>query len=368
VAHGTILEAPAAENAEVTMTEKAPDADEWIEIRYGAFSGRHQIDPYLRQIPKNDGKARSDVKENIRTFGQKEAAVFLGARLLDGRSRIEIANELGREPLIVQFSNLGTGMTPEDWIEMKNLHRRNLTEDQRIMTLAKLRALRKEQEARRRFVAVIVGGKGVEFIERASGCVARAKDENGPPLEYPQKPADIPKPGPGRPKGRRSEAEELAAAAKVSRYAAEQALKVRDEAPQLAEAVQHGDLKMRHAAHLVEQQKAKPPATQAETTFDPQARWQKIDDMLEKEHATWPEEHHPFLTEKLSQVVARWKRSSTSPTGAAPCSIREEEAASASCAVDSSTEAVKSRPQCWPREVVFCAKTTRRSVNAMSTE
>ena len=225
-----------------------------IEILYGEFKGIYKVHPAAALFPLLAGQPFEDLKKSIAKHGQKDPAVIDGDVLLDGRNRVRSLNELGRETWAVQFRSLKSGVAPEKWIEIKNAHRRNLSEDQRIAIVARIIAWRKEEDARNRLRCRVTARSNPAASTSLSTSQQPAPGEKQEAAkqsesEYPQKAAEnTPKRQHGRPcGGKRSEAKAVAAAASQSRYRAESMIKLADEAPDLTDAVERGELKLKEA-------------------------------------------------------------------------------------------------------------------------
>ena len=252
----------------VTMEENTYGNDT-ITILKGKYAGEYQVHPIARMFPLIQGEQRDELKKSLKKHGQLEPAVIHHQVFLDGRNRVEIMNELGREPLVVQYSSLRTGIAPEQWMMMKNINRRHLTDDMRLAIAAKCQDWLKEEPLRRIAKATaraVAKGKpkaregGVASGEsQANQAQCAAESDAG---EYPQNPAEnTPKRRRGRPRGNRSTAEAVATTTGQSRYRAECLMRLREQAMDLAEAVEQGRLTLKQAlAKLKERQTPKPTA------------------------------------------------------------------------------------------------------------
>jgi hypothetical protein len=217
---------------------------ETIEIRNGPFKGRYSIHPVAALFPLVQNKDYDRLKQSITVHGQQEPIVIHGNVLLDGRNRLFALNELNAEPKVIEFDQLRTGLTPDEWIIVKNLERRSLTDDQRLAIAAKYGAFRKEQNAQ------LHPGNP----EIPPGWTVIKEEGEKRKQNFPQKSAEIiDKPKRGRPRGRRTEVIQLSAQTKQSRYRAEQILKLRDQSPDLAAKVEQGSMTLKEAIAQVPQ-------------------------------------------------------------------------------------------------------------------
>jgi ParB-like nuclease domain len=120
-------------------------------------------------LPQNEYEK---LKEDIRVNGQLQPIVVDQHTVLDGRHRLKIAQELNITPYTILFRdvhNVRPDMTPEDFIDAVNLHRRHMTDDQRVM-LATLRAEGLEKAARDRQLAGVPSG---ENTQRSRDAIAK---------------------------------------------------------------------------------------------------------------------------------------------------------------------------------------------------
>lgn len=92
---------------------------------------------YAEIFPWIEGKARDELRESIRKEGVVEPIVFLNEYILDGRNRYELARELGVEYPRVDY----LGEDPLGFVVAKNLPRRHLSDQQRVMAAAKIARL-----------------------------------------------------------------------------------------------------------------------------------------------------------------------------------------------------------------------------------
>ena len=222
------------------------------EILYGKHAGIYSIHVVAALYNRVIGQPRENMKKSLSRHGQQEPVVALGKTILDGLTRIELMNELGLAPVVVQFSSLNTKLTPGEWIMVKNYNRRNVSDDQWLAIGAAYEALVKAGSL----------GEPKPHDETEAGATtqndAAATGADSATSEYRQKPAEnTPPKKRGRPRGRRGAARAVAARTGQSRYRAEAMIKIREEAPDLAAAVHRGELKLKEAmARLKERQKS----------------------------------------------------------------------------------------------------------------
>jgi len=278
--------------------DQTSDGPRTIEILHGEHAGVYSIYPVAAMLPGITGAAFDELKKSIAQYGQQEPAVVDGDWFLDGRHRVQIMNELGREPVVVQFASLKTGLTPEQWIMVKNKHRRQMTDDQALAFAEKALAwVEHKKQAWMMSHTLVQAGRNRESAEAANPVPEPEESEsqaNGVAQEFPQKPAENPpKRKRGRPTGTRSRAEAAAKAVGQTRYRGEQITRLRGEAPELAEAVLSGELKLKQAmAQIKERQKpqgTEMPNDPTGRTPDPErvrkairAGWKALGDVLKR--------------------------------------------------------------------------------------
>lgn len=92
---------------------------------------------YADIFPWIEGPAFKDLVDDVRRNGVLEPIVFLDGAILDGRNRYMAAREAGVEYPRVEY----TGSDPLGFVISQNLKRRHLTESQRAMVASKLAKL-----------------------------------------------------------------------------------------------------------------------------------------------------------------------------------------------------------------------------------
>jgi ParB-like chromosome segregation protein Spo0J len=227
---------------------REPDTEtESIEIKFGPLKGVYKVHLMAKVFPRLTGDPFNDLRTSIDKNGQQEPVVIDGDVFLDGRNRVAVLNDLAKEPWIVQFTDLQTGLDQGVWIAAKNLERRHLTSDQYLAISARCYALVKEVAAQNAQASPTTEEEAAAVKTGNGGNVSPG---DSAPDDFPQVSADNP-PTPGkrgRPPGQRSKAEALAVDTKQSRYRAEQILKVRSHSPELAVAVEQGRMALKEAA------------------------------------------------------------------------------------------------------------------------
>lgn len=147
------------------------------------------------------------LKEDIRANGQAEPIRLLGGKILDGRNRELVCNELGIKPTWLE---LPENTNPYQYVVSHNLHRRHLNESQLAMVAARLANLPNHRPQKE----VATGG------------------------HLPEEPVSIP------------EAAEMVGAKRTSMQRAKAIIK--NCVPEIVAMVDSGELKLGTARHLVD--------------------------------------------------------------------------------------------------------------------
>lgn len=197
-----------------------------------------KIHPVADMFPRMpEGRDWNNFVQDIHENGQADPIVMDGDVLLDGRNRAAACKALGIEPKVIQWSSLGLTCSPDEWIIAKNLFRRDLTPDQRTAIRAEydLWALRQANEQMKR---------GAQFPKGNAGGPGRGKktvqQKSGAPFT-----------------NRNQTRKELAEAAGVSTYVAEQAIKLTTAVENgtvpksVAEDVKKGKVKLKDAVKAI---------------------------------------------------------------------------------------------------------------------
>jgi hypothetical protein len=184
--------------------------------------GKYEVHPAAELFPLMEGKAFQDLKSSIESHGQSLPISVKGNVILDGRNRLRACLDLGIEPKVQEHTD---ARTPYQLITDMNLTRRDLTESQRAVISAEI--YRMDMEER----------------ERAAKSEAGKSAGRGRPKQLEQKPAQAIR----EPQTR----DKIAKDAGVSRYKAEQALKI-TTSPVLAAEVRTGKKDLNEAIKEME--------------------------------------------------------------------------------------------------------------------
>jgi ParB-like chromosome segregation protein Spo0J len=199
--------------------------------------GDYPVHPIASLFPLLEGEDYERLKVSIQNEGQLEPIIttlpslpdFPGGQLLDGRNRLRICIELAIKPIIRAYMG---PVSYEDYVLAQNLYRRHLTADQRMMIATEAMRLNERAAAEaRKQEAGKKHGRGRDKLPPKSGEAIsnRHADET---------------------------ASKIAAAAKGTRYQAEQALAVAEHAPEMVEEVKNGKKRLKDAARVAQERKA----------------------------------------------------------------------------------------------------------------
>jgi hypothetical protein len=265
--------APTASPATCAPTSTAGAITDKIEIKHGDDKGAYGVHPVAHMFPLLTGKPLDELKKSIEINGQQEPIVVDGHTILDGRNRLIIMNELGLEPRLVEFAKLKAGISAGEWIAIKNLQRRHLTDGQRLAIAIKYQTWLNQERAGQSAKAGTKKPAGQGESAKDGGAETGTKPsqtaENSSSSEYPQDSAEnAGKRKRGRPRGGRSDAEAAAAQTEQSRYKAEQMFKLQKQAPALFQAVEEGRLDLKEAIRQLNEQQPKKTKTKRSAKQD----------------------------------------------------------------------------------------------------
>jgi len=248
--------------------------------------GRYTVHPVASLFPLLEGDAYQDLKKSIEQHGQQKPIVVQNGVLIDGRNRLAILLELGKEPVIQEYA--GT-LAIEEYILVENLWRRHLTDDQRVMIAAEILRIKEATEAqnRKRRQRRVPPKSGEQNSDRHAGETAS----------------------------------KIAAAAKTTRYQAEQAISVVDHAPDMVEPVKQGKVRLKDAARTADERKAvkrpQRPAKRSEPNYlDAKTKGiAKLNDAVQVLNKVY--KAYPAKQEDLDAAVDKVLKFSPPPVGGA---------------------------------------------------
>lgn len=143
-------------------------------------TGDISFHPLADLFPLIEGQQFEDLVGSIRENGQLDAIILLDGTILDGRNRFRACKAAGVQPRFEVFS----GSNPAKFVAAKNVHRRNLTTNERALIAAKMAGLengsnqhvrRDEVEGGAETPPSISLGQAAEIMGVARGTVVSAK-------------------------------------------------------------------------------------------------------------------------------------------------------------------------------------------------
>lgn len=188
----------------------------------------YTVHPAAALFPMLDKASHEALKESIKARGVLVPAIMQGSLLIDGRNRMFACEELGIKCPVEQFDTKKHGDDIAGFIIAQNIERRHLTEDMRVMLVAKVRALAIADEGAENQKAGQFGKGGAKGVAKA-------------------------------PKGKT--VDKLAKEAKTTQHKAKQAVNVVKNDPGAAEAIIAGKKKLSDASKEAKKKAAaaKPP-------------------------------------------------------------------------------------------------------------
>lgn len=105
----------------------------------------YSVDPRAKLYPRLSKTRYAELKRSLKHYGQLRPIVALGTKILDGWYRLNACRELGIEPKIIQFSELGLKITPAAWLFETGNKERRITPEQWFAILNAYVAERRER-------------------------------------------------------------------------------------------------------------------------------------------------------------------------------------------------------------------------------
>jgi ParB-like chromosome segregation protein Spo0J len=211
-----------------TQTSRPPNVPEQI--------GDYEVHPVASLFPLLEGEAYLQLKKSLEDHGQQQPIIRSKGVLLDGRNRLKILLELGKQPVFEEYEGR---LSADEYILTANLFRRHLTDGQRTMIVTETLLWKKREEARKRKQkAGEQHGKGRPKVH------TKSYEANDAPETGDQ--------------NARTTVGQIAEAAKVSHHKAAQAIAVSDHAPELVPQVRKGEVPLRRAAAVARQRAPHP--------------------------------------------------------------------------------------------------------------
>ena len=211
--------------------------------------GDYRVHPAAALFPllADDDTGFDALKSSILERGQLLPILVQGDVLLDGRNRLRACLAVGVKPRVEEYNGPLTG---SELISELNLSRRDLEPEERAIITGKIFVMiQRERKALAQKAAGEQYGRGrpKEKLRQDSG-------EAIAPRDYTAEHA-------------RSTVGQIAAKADVSRHVAEQAVFLITRAPDLAEQVQRGRMKLREAAQQARTRVPAKPKRKAGSSF-----------------------------------------------------------------------------------------------------
>ena len=192
--------------------------------------GTYKVHAVANLFPILAGQAYSELRQSLEQNGQQQPIILYNGVLLDGRNRLKILLELGKQPVFEEYNG---SLAPDEYILTANLFRRHLTDEQRTMVTTEALKWKEREDARKRQQEA-----GKDGAKGGRGKTLGAKSTQG--FREPKV------------------SEKIAALAKTTDYQARQTLMVSDYAPELVPEVKNGTMTLRTASKTARQRVPRP--------------------------------------------------------------------------------------------------------------
>lgn len=264
--------------------------------------GPYLVHPVASLFPLMEAEEFDELVESIEGYGQKLPIVVHEGVLLDGRNRLKACLKLGIPPLVEQYKprpNVKIG----SWIITMNIHRRHLTPDQKIAIVAEAFDIMDAATIKEHQAAAGVLGK--EYgIEGGRGHKKEAKNPLPPIDGKGFSAAKTHKAAKTHDRHARSTVGQLAAAAHESERKAAQIIAVKKHAPELADAVRSGTVKLKNAAKQAHAKQPSPAAPKPKS-FDMEKIMRRLVAQFERVRDEYPEDKHEMITREFIETLER---------------------------------------------------------------
>jgi hypothetical protein len=110
--------------------------------------GVYKVHPFANWFPMMVDDQFKNFLKDIEDHGQQTPVVLFEDKILEGRNRALAVDQLGKELKTVNFEELGTNQSPLEYVISSNLHRRHLTDEQRVQIAKDLAKLLVEEKAK----------------------------------------------------------------------------------------------------------------------------------------------------------------------------------------------------------------------------
>jgi ParB-like chromosome segregation protein Spo0J len=154
-------------------------------VKTAATPAQYNVHPAAELFPMLEEKQLKELAADIKANGLQQPVVIHNEVVLDGRNRLAACKLVGVKPLFVNYE----GDDPVAFIISSNLHRRHLTDNQRVMVAAKLAKLphggdRRSDQAARLPLETPTQARAAQLLNVSPRSVrkARALDAAAPEL------------------------------------------------------------------------------------------------------------------------------------------------------------------------------------------
>lgn len=240
----------------------------------GERGAGYEVHPAAAQFPLLEGAAFDELVESIRKHGQLVPVVIYRGLLLDGRNRARAVERLRKEGLDIELKTESwlpgdECESPVAFVMAMNLHRRDLTDDQRAQIAAALvPMLEAEARARQEASRFTKGEKQNPEGRSQHAGDRKAEPDLAPPSEKAAK---------NKAKAANSTRGKVASKAKVSRSKAAGAIEIQKKAPrEVVEAVKAGKMTQREARRTIKNSKADKETQPFDLNVEVPKRWEAL--------------------------------------------------------------------------------------------
>jgi len=240
------------------------------------------VHPVCAMFPmmSTTSEAFQQLERSIDIHGQIDPIVVDDqGQVLDGRNRLKACQRLGRDPRVMQFSEVGFGGDESEYAFVKNLGRRDLTDDQRSSIVVQFEAFYADEQAQK--------------ARRAEAAKAQPRGPNGKGFAESEHVLNSTRAGRAH--------EKVQAKAEVSQYKARQALDVAQHAPELLTSVANGETSLREAAKTANARKSAKP--RAPKPFDIERAIDKFVLSIRKLYDVCPKSQQAEFRKRLLELI-----------------------------------------------------------------
>lgn len=234
----------------------------------------YEVHPAAAQFPLLEGAAFDELVESIRKHGQLVPVLTYRGQLLDGRNRARAVEHLRQEGHDISldmrlWQPSDACQSPVEFVMAMNLHRRDLTDDQRAQIAAALvPMLEAEARSRQEASRFKKGGKQNPEGRNQHAGDRKAEPDSAPPSEKAAK---------NKAKAANSTRGKVASKAKVSRSKAAGAMEIQKHAtPEVRKAVTDGRMTQREALRTINNDKKTKEPKPFDVNVEVPKRWETL--------------------------------------------------------------------------------------------